>query len=110
MRRPESYVANHQMKRQPGKAATDRGPLKQNEWRVFVTRPIAEQSLRRLASQVRVDLWDDDQPPGPDELRTRAREADGVLSMVTDRFDSGTIRALSRLRAISNLAVGLDNI
>jgi glyoxylate reductase len=98
------------MKRQPANATANRRRQKEHEWRVFVTRPIAEQALRRLASQVRVDLWDDDLPPGPLELRTRAREADGVLSMVTDRFDAGTIRGLPRLRAISNLAVGLDNI
>ena len=49
-------------------------------------------------------------PPPPAELRARARQADGVLSMVTDRFDAAMIRALPRLRAISNLAVGVDNI
>lgn len=78
--------------------------------RVFVTRPIAEPAIRRLATIARVDLWDDEMPPPPDELRARARQADGVLSMVTDRFDAATIRALPRLRTISNLAVGVDNI
>jgi glyoxylate reductase len=58
----------------------------------------------------RVDLWDGEMPPPPAELRARARQADGVLSMVTDRFDAATIRALPRLCAISNLAVGVDNI
>jgi glyoxylate reductase len=43
-------------------------------------------------------------------LRARARQADAVLSMVTDRFDAATIRALPRLGVISNLAVGVDNI
>src|SRR6185437_10604353 len=81
-----------------------------HDWRVFVTRPIAEPALRRLAAMVRVDLWDDEFPPPPDELHARARQADGVLSMVTDRFDAVMIRALPRLRAISNLAVGVDNI
>ncbi len=78
--------------------------------RVFVTRPVAEPALRRLAAIARVDLWDDEMPPPPAELRARARQADGVLSMVTDRFDAAMIRALPRLRAISNLAVGVDNI
>ena len=80
------------------------------EWRVFVTRPIAEPAMRRLAAIARVDLWDDDMPPPPDELLTRAQHADAVLSMVTDRFDAATIRALPRLLVISNLAVGVDNI
>jgi glyoxylate reductase len=80
------------------------------DWRIFVTRPIAEAALRRLAARARVDLWDDEQPPPPDELRARTRSADGVLSMVTDFFDADLIGALPRLRAISNLAVGVDNI
>ncbi len=79
-----------------------------SERRVFVTRPIAEPAIRRLASTARVDLWDDEMPPPPAELRARARQADGVLSMVTDRFDAAMIRALPRLRVISNLAVGVD--
>jgi glyoxylate reductase len=81
-----------------------------SERRVFVTRPIAEPAIRRLAAGARVDLWDDEMPPPPAELRARARQADGVLSMVTDRFDAAMIRALPRLRVISNLAVGVDNI
>jgi glyoxylate reductase len=78
--------------------------------RVFVTRPIAELAISRLATIARVDLWDDEMPPPPDELLARARQADAVLSMVTDRFDAATIRALPRLGVISNLAVGVDNI
>jgi glyoxylate reductase len=78
--------------------------------RVFVTRPIAEPAIRRLATIARVDLWDDEMPPPSDELLARARQADAVLSMVTDRFDAATIRALPRLGVISNLAVGVDNI
>jgi glyoxylate reductase len=78
--------------------------------RVFMTRPIAEPAIRRLAKIARVDLWDDEMPPPSDELRARARQADAVLSMVTDRFDAATIRALPRLGVISNLAVGVDNI
>ena len=92
-----------------GKQVKDRG-RGVNEWRVFVTRPIAEPAIRRLAATARVDLWDDEMPPPPGELRARARQADGVLSMVTDRFDAAMIRALPRLRVISNLAVGVDNI
>jgi glyoxylate reductase len=87
-----------------------RKPHGERDRRVFVTRPIAEPAMRRLAAIARVDLWDDDMPPPPAELRARSRQADGVLSMVTDRFDAAMIRALPRLRAISNLAVGVDNI
>lgn len=88
----------------------NRGKPGGRERRVFVTRRIAEPALRRLAAITRVDLWDDEMPPPPDELRMRARQAGAVLSMVTDRFDRAMIRALPQLRVISNLAVGVDNI
>jgi glyoxylate reductase len=97
------------MKDNRGKQVKVRG-TDGGERRVFVTRPIAEPAIRRLAAIARVDLWDDEMPPPPGEVRARARQADGVLSMVTDRFDAATIRALPRLCAISNLAVGVDNI
>src|SRR6266436_6886906 len=82
----------------------------QREQRVFVTRPIAQPALRRLAQAARVELWDDDFPPAHEELLRRLSRADAVLSMVSDRFDAATIAALPHLRAISNLAVGVDNV
>jgi glyoxylate reductase len=78
--------------------------------RVFVTRPVADAALRRLAETARVDLWDDDTPPPHDELVVHLRDCDAVLSMVSDRLDAATIAATPRLIAISNLAVGVDNI
>jgi glyoxylate reductase len=75
-----------------------------------VTRPIAHPPLRRLAQAARVELWDDDLPPAHDELLRRLARADAVLSMVSDRFDAATIAALPNLVAISNLAVGVDNV
>jgi glyoxylate reductase len=82
----------------------------ERERRVFVTRPIAQPALRRLAQAARVELWDDDLPPTHDELLRRLARADAVLSMVSDRFDAATIAALPHLAAISNLAVGVDNV
>lgn len=85
-------------------------PKEQQRRRVFVTRPIAEVALRRLAEHARVDLWDDDMPPSHQELIRHAAHAEAILSMVSDRFDAKTLSELPRLLAISNLAVGVDNI
>jgi glyoxylate reductase len=82
----------------------------EKERRVFVTRPIAQVALRRLAQSARVELWDDDFPPPHKELLTRLARVDGVLSMVSDRFDAATIGQLPHLQVISNLAVGVDNV
>src|SRR5208337_189868 len=48
--------------------------------------------------------------PPYSELTRRAREVDALLTMVTDRIDGALIAAAPKLRVISNLAVGLDNI
>ena len=50
-----------------GRQVKDRGDGI-GERRVFVTRPIAEPAIRRLAATARVDLWDDEMPPPPAEL------------------------------------------
>ena len=78
--------------------------------RVFVTRAIAPGAIARLAARASVEVWDRETPPPYSELRRRAREADGLLTMVTDKIDAPLIASAPRLRVISNLAVGLDNI
>lgn len=78
--------------------------------RVFVTRRIAEPALVRLAASVEVDLWDGAMPPPPDALRERVRGCDGVLTLLTERIDQSVLDAAPKLRVVSNMAVGVDNI
>jgi glyoxylate reductase len=78
--------------------------------RVFVTRALPFEALDRLRSAHEVDEWPGDMPPGDDELRAGLAEADGLLSLVTDRVDAGVIETAPKLRAIANMAVGTDNI
>jgi glyoxylate reductase len=78
--------------------------------KVFVTLRVAEPALRRLTAAARVDLWAGDTPPPHRELLRHLKDADAVLSMLADRLDAATIAAAPRLRVISNLAVGFDNI
>ena len=78
--------------------------------RVFVTREIATEGITKLAKHARVEVWPLDTPPPYAELRRRAHEADALLTMVTDKIDAALIASVPRLRVISNLAVGLDNI
>jgi glyoxylate reductase len=57
-----------------------------------------------------VDTWPEELPPPPEELRAHAREADALLTMVTDRVDQELLDTAPDLKAIANLAVGTDNI
>jgi glyoxylate reductase len=78
--------------------------------RVFVTRRLPGGALERLQAAHDVEVWPDRLPPPREELMARAPELDGLLSMLTDRVDAELIDAAPRLRAISNYAVGVDNV
>jgi lactate dehydrogenase-like 2-hydroxyacid dehydrogenase len=55
-------------------------------------------------------VWPERQPPPRDELLKRAPELEGLLSLLTDRVDAELMDAAPNLRAISNYAVGVDNV
>jgi glyoxylate reductase len=78
--------------------------------RCFITRELPGPALDRLRERHDVDVWPERLPPPYDELRRRTAEADGLLSLLTDRIDAPLIEASPRLRAIANYAVGYDNI
>lgn len=79
--------------------------------RCFVTRVLPGTALDRLAaSGHEVGVWPRDRPPSPEELRERVRDAEGLLCMLTDRIDAALLDAAPGLRAISNYAVGSDNV
>jgi glyoxylate reductase len=76
----------------------------------FVTRELPGPALERLAEAHEVDVWPERMPPGYDELRRRTADAEGLLSMLTDRVDAELIDGSPRLKAIANYAVGYDNV
>jgi glyoxylate reductase len=78
--------------------------------KVFVTRRLPGDALGRLAAEHEMEVWPEQMPPGRDELLARAPELDGLLSLLTDPVDAELIEAAPRLRAISNYAVGVDNV
>src|SRR4051812_44217228 len=78
--------------------------------RCFVTRRIPGPALERLIDEHDVDVWPHRLPPTPDELRDRVAGIEGLLSLLTDTVDEELLAAAPALRAISNYAVGTDNV
>jgi glyoxylate reductase len=77
---------------------------------VFVTRRLPGGALDRLRAEHDVEVWPDRLPPPREELLARAPTLEGLLSLLTDRVDVELIDAAPSLRAISNYAVGVDNV
>ncbi|MGZ4175956.1 MAG: 2-hydroxyacid dehydrogenase [Solirubrobacteraceae bacterium] len=78
--------------------------------RCFVTRDLPGPALHRLRERHDVDVWPERLPPPYEELRARTADAEGLLSLLTDRVDAALIDGSPRLRAVANYAVGYDNI
>jgi glyoxylate reductase len=78
--------------------------------RIFVTRALPFGALDRLRAEHDVDVWPEPAPPPGEALREAARDADALLTMLTERVDAALLDAAPRLKAIANLAVGTDNI
>jgi lactate dehydrogenase-like 2-hydroxyacid dehydrogenase len=77
---------------------------------VFVTRQLPGDALERLEAEHGVEIWPERLPPPRAELLARAPKLEGLLSLLTDPVDAELIEAAPNLRAISNYAVGVDNV
>ena len=75
--------------------------------RCFVTRDLPGNALDRLRSEHDVDVWPEPDPPPREALLRRVKDADALLSLLTDEVDA---EVMASLRAIANYAVGTDNI
>jgi glyoxylate reductase len=78
--------------------------------RCFVTRRLPGGALDRLAADHELEVWPERLPPERGELRDRVRDVEGLLCLLTDPIDRELIEGAPRLRAISNYAVGSDNV
>lgn len=78
--------------------------------KVFVTRVIPDAGLDLLRPHVELDLWPDELPPDYETLRARSAAVDGLLCLLSDRIDAALIEGSPRLKVISTMAVGFDNI
>lgn len=79
--------------------------------KVFVARAITGEALGRLRDAGHeVDVWPGNLPPHPTELREALADAEGLLSMLTERVDAGLLAAAPKLRVVANYAVGFDNV
>jgi glyoxylate reductase len=78
--------------------------------KVFVTRQLPQATLDRLAQHCELDIWDDFLPPPYDVIQSKASDIDGILCLLTDNIDSNIMTHAPKLKVISNLAVGYDNI
>lgn len=67
--------------------------------------------MAKLYDQFEVDMWPYEKKPVTREvLLEKAREVDGLITMLTEKIDDEVFEQAKNLKIIANLAVGYDNI
>ena len=77
---------------------------------VFVTRQLPAPAMKRLAEVCEYQIGVEQGALDREALLAGVRDANGLVSLLTDSIDSEVIRAGARLRVIANVAVGFNNI
>lgn len=80
--------------------------------RVLITRRIPDAGLILLKKNrnLTLDIYEEDKAIPRKELVKRIKNADILLSLLTDRIDAEVMDAAPHLQMIANYAVGFDNI
>ena len=78
--------------------------------RVFITRIIAQEALDKIAQVTDMEVWPEELPPPYEVLLEKARDTEGLLTMLSDKIDATLMDTALKLKVVSNLAVGYDNI
>jgi glyoxylate reductase len=79
--------------------------------KVFITREISEKAIHILRKEkFQVNVYKKDKPISKRELIKNIKDADGVISLLTEKFDKELIDKLSKCKVIANYAVGFNNI
>lgn len=66
--------------------------------------------MDKIQSFCDAKVWEDELPPPRDALIQNVTDIEGLLSLLTDRVDAELMSRATKLRVISNCAVGFDNI
>ena len=78
--------------------------------RVFVTRRIFPEAEELLSNTAEIEVWPDDYPPPPEQLREMIEDVDGVMTNIMDRVDAEFLASGRLLKVVSQLGVGVDNV
>ena len=81
-----------------------------NRPRIFVSRRLVGDGVSRLEAELDVEVWPGDDPPPQDVLKAEGARSQGILVNIADSVDAALLQEATRLRIVSQMAVGYDNI
>ncbi|MBN2364972.1 MAG: D-glycerate dehydrogenase [Calditrichaeota bacterium] len=77
---------------------------------VYVSRRIPEAGLVLLRDSCEMEVYSGKEAVSRSELLQKVRNVDGLLCLLSEKIDRELLDSASRLKVVSNYAVGFDNI
>lgn len=77
--------------------------------KILVCRSLFPAVIERLGQYFDLDYNERDAPLSPEDLAARLAGKDGAITLLSDRIDSATLAGATKLKALSNVAVGYNN-
>lgn len=79
--------------------------------KILVARKIPENFIEQLSEIAEVDMWHDELEPMPrEEFLERSKDANVVITTLSEKIDKTFFENCDALKGVVNLAVGFDNI
>ncbi|MFP7297163.1 2-hydroxyacid dehydrogenase [Neobacillus niacini] len=79
--------------------------------KVYITRKLPDRVVDKLKNSFDLRMWEKEEEPVPREiLEKEIKEAEGLYCLLTESIDRDLLNLAPRLKVISNMAVGYNNI
>jgi glyoxylate reductase len=78
--------------------------------KIYVTRELPERGLNTIRKYFDAEVWPEYAPPPKNTIVEKAKNVDALASLLSDKIDAEVFNAAPKLKIVSQLAVGFDNI
>lgn len=78
--------------------------------KIYITRQLPERGLNRIKQYFDTEVWPDYAPPPKETIIKKAKNMDALVTLLSDKIDPEVFNAAPKLKIISQLAVGFDNV
>jgi len=78
--------------------------------KIYVTRQLPERGLKAIEKHFDAEVWPEYTPPPKSTIIEKAKDIDALVSLLSDKIDAEVFDTAPKLKIVSQLAVGFDNI
>lgn len=78
--------------------------------KVYVTREIPERGINLIKKYFDAEVWPEYAPPPKNVIIDKAKNVDALVSLLSDKIDAEVFDVAPKLKIVSQIAVGFDNI